>query len=89
VQRFEGDNAPVRRRRFASPATPLRRRVRVPTAARTRAVVALGVALAMLGVGTAVGLRARVASGKDAPGQKPAAANVVQPAPLRTGLIDR
>jgi hypothetical protein len=52
-------------------------------------VVALGVALAMIGVGTAVGLRARVASGKDAPAQKPAAATIVQPAPLRTGLIDR
>ena len=40
----------------------------------------------MLGVGTAVGLRARVATGKDAPVQKSAAATVMQPPPLQTGL---
>jgi serine/threonine-protein kinase len=88
VQRFEGENAPVRRRRSASQA-PQRRRVRVPTSARTRAVVALGVALAMLGVGTAVGLRSRVASGKDAPAQKAPGAAVAQPDPVPAGLIDR
>jgi serine/threonine protein kinase len=85
VQRFEGENAVAQRRR-SSPPVSRRRRVRVPTSSRTRAVVALGVALAMLGVGTAVGLRARVASGKDAPVQKAGAATVMQPPPLQTGL---
>jgi hypothetical protein len=65
--------------------------VRVPASSlRTRAVVALGVALAMLGVGTAVGLRARVANGgKDTQLQKAGGAALVAPAPLRTGLIER
>jgi hypothetical protein len=85
VQRFEGDRLPVRRGRYASRVSR-RRRVRVPASSRTRAVVALGVALAMLGVGTAVGLRARVASGRDAPAQKSGAATVMQPPPLQTGL---
>jgi len=55
VQRFEGDRAPVRRR-----VTPRRARgrLRLPISARARAVVALGVTLAVLGVGTMFGLRA-------------------------------
>ena len=54
LQRFEADRAPVRRRLSREPK---RRR---PHAGRTRvrAALALGVMLAMLGVGTAFGLRA-------------------------------
>ena len=55
VQRFEGDRAPVRRRVAPRRA---RGRLRLPISARTRAVVALGVTLAVLGVGTMFGLRA-------------------------------
>src|SRR4051812_45586582 len=52
VQRFEVDPAPARRR---IAGTPPRRRPR-SVFSRTRAVVAIGVTLAMLGVGTAFGL---------------------------------
>ena len=71
MQRFEGDRAPARRRIQDEPPTP-RRRVRTAMS-RTRAAVALGVTLAVLGVGTAFGLRASGSSNHDAP--KPPAAN--------------
>ncbi len=71
VQRFEGDRAPARRRIQDEPPTP-RRRARTAMS-RTRAAVALGVTLAVLGVGTAFGLRASNNSNHDAP--KPPAAN--------------
>jgi serine/threonine-protein kinase len=61
LQRFEADRAPARRR--LSP-DPKRRRPRAPLT-RGRAVVALGVMLAMLGVGTAFGLRATSAANRD------------------------
>jgi serine/threonine-protein kinase len=71
VQRFESDQPPARRRISA----PTQAQPRHPHARglRTRAVVALGAALAILGVGTAVGLRATIASGHDAPKAAPAA----------------
>src|SRR5215471_287161 len=52
-QRFEAEHAPARRRLSPAPQ-PARRRYRT---LRKRAVVALGFTLAMLGVGTAFGLR--------------------------------
>ena len=70
VQRFEGD-APARRRIQDDPP-PQRRRVRT-TMSRARAAVALGVTLAVLGVGTAFGLRASGSGNHDVP--KPPAAN--------------
>jgi serine/threonine-protein kinase len=63
LQRFEAERAPVRRR--VSP-DPRRRRPR-PAFTRTRAAVALGVMLAILGVGTAFGLRATTAANRNAP----------------------
>jgi serine/threonine-protein kinase len=66
VQRFEAEGAPARRRMPAT--TPLRRRVRAPLS-RARLAVALGATLAVLGVGTAFGLRATVAANHDAPAQ--------------------
>jgi len=71
VQRFEGDAAPARRRIHDELPTP-RRRVRTAMS-RTRAAVALGVTLAVLGVGTAFGLRASGSSNHDAPKPLPAA----------------
>jgi len=85
-QRFEADEAPARRRVSPAPA-PHRLRAH---ASRLRTVVALGVTLAMLGVGTAFGLRARGASGRDtatAP-QLTGAPAPLQPPP-RTGLVER
>jgi serine/threonine protein kinase len=70
VQRFEADHAPARRRIVG---TPPRRRAR-NMFSRTRTVVAIGVTLAMLGVGTAFGLRATVTGTHDAP--KAAAASI-------------
>jgi len=87
-QRFEADQPPARRRVAPAPA-PQRLRAR---ASRARTVVALGVTLAMLGVGTAFGLRARGASGHDAATTTPqltAAPAPLQPPPLRTGLVER
>ena len=69
VRRFEADQPPVRRR--VSPRRA-RGRLRIPISARARAVVALGVTLAMLGVGTMFGLRAT--SGAAAHDPPPAAA---------------
>jgi serine/threonine-protein kinase len=69
-QRFEVDGAPARRR--LSPSAPATQQLRKRGARRTRAVVALGVMLAMLGVGTAVGLRATSASERDVPKAAPA-----------------
>jgi serine/threonine protein kinase len=63
VQRFEVDRAPARRRIVGSPP---RRRAR-SVFSRTRAVVAIGVTLAMLGVGTAFGLRATVSGTREPP----------------------
>ena len=71
VQRFEGDRAPARRRIQDESPTP-RRRVRTAMS-RTRAAVALGVTLAVLGVGTAFGLRAGGSNNHDAPKPLPAA----------------
>jgi serine/threonine-protein kinase len=71
VQRFEGERAP-RRRVPSSPTPPLRRRAR-PAMSRSRAAMALGVLLAVLGVGTAFGLRATTAGERDAPAASPPA----------------
>jgi eukaryotic-like serine/threonine-protein kinase len=65
VQRFEGDRAPARRRIQDDPP-PQRRRVRT-VMSRTRAAVALGVTLVVLGVGTAFGLRASGSNNNAAP----------------------
>jgi serine/threonine-protein kinase len=70
VQRFEGERAP--RRRLTPAPSPQRRRAHPPMS-RGRVAVALGVLLAVLGVGTAFGLRATTGAGRDAP--KPPAAN--------------
>jgi eukaryotic-like serine/threonine-protein kinase len=71
-QRFEGERAP--RRRLSSAATPpRRRRVRAPMS-RSRTAVALGVLLAVLGVGTAFGLRTTTGD-HDAPKLQPATTN--------------
>jgi len=64
VQRFEDDRAPARRPLQAT--TPPRRRARA-TFSRARLAVALGATLAVLGLGTAFGLRATVAASRDAP----------------------
>jgi hypothetical protein len=85
VQRFEIDQPPARRRISTSaPATAPARYPR-PRTMRTRAVVALGAALAIIGVGTAVGLRATIASGHEAPHEAPRTA----PAPGAAALIQR
>jgi len=75
VQRFEDDRAPARRRIAGS--SPPRRRAR-SIFSRTRAVVAISVTLAMLGVGTAFGLRATVAGNSNHDAPKAAAASVQQ-----------
>jgi eukaryotic-like serine/threonine-protein kinase len=64
VQRFESDQSPARRR--VQTTAPQRRRARA-TFSRTRLAVALGATLAVLGVGTAFGLRATVAASHDTP----------------------
>jgi eukaryotic-like serine/threonine-protein kinase len=77
AQRFEGDDPRPRKR---APLPSRRHQAGHTVFTRTRAAVALGVTLAMLGVGTAIGLRATSAAGHEAP-----------PAPLRerAALIQR
>jgi serine/threonine-protein kinase len=67
-QRFEVERAPARRRVSPGPP-PSRRRSR---ASRMRAAIAVGVTLAVLGAGTAFGLRVSAGAQHDPPGARAA-----------------
>jgi serine/threonine protein kinase len=83
-QRFEADRPPVRRRVTAPPQRLGARRM----ASRVRAAVALAVTMAVLGVGTAFSLRAKLAVGKDLRPQQTTGAAMMQPPPS-PGLVRR